>query len=97
MGAIQTKVYIDPRVLSKKVERIIDDEATMLEIHTKFAQLCNEYVPFLEGVLSQSVRIFPEFVQYVTPYAHYQYVLHDMGDDLAGKTNRTRIMIFQKK
>ena len=77
--------------LKGMLQEVMEDENTMLQIHNKFAQMCNEYVPFLEGPLSQSVRVFPDYIKYSTPYAHYQYVLHDMAADLAGTTNRTRI------
>ena len=95
------KVQVNAKSIKAKVDNLIQDQTTMLEIHNKFAQMCNEYVPFLEGPLSQSVKPTAEYVRYTTPYAHYQYVLHDMNEDLygikdsdgnvVGQTNRTRI------
>lgn len=72
--------------VKKKVENLIDDN-TMLQIHNLFAKMCDEYVPFLEGPLSQSAlaQVNKDYVQYggsgyVTegrpsgvPYARYQY------------------------
>ena len=100
-SVIETKVYVDEKAIGAKLNTLINDPQTMLQIHNQFAMMCNEYVPFLEGVLSQSVRVFPDHISYNTPYAHYQYVLHDMNEDLygirdsegnvIGQTNRTRI------
>ncbi len=90
-GIIKTTVSVNENAIRAKVDTLIKDGQTMLQIHNKFAQMCNEYVPFLEGPLSQSVRVYPDYISYNTPYAHYQYVLHDMNEDLAGTTNRTRI------
>lgn len=49
------------------------DEKTMLEIHNLLAKYCDPYVPFLEGPLSQTTEITPNYVRYTQPYAHYQY------------------------
>lgn len=49
------------------------DEATMTEIHNKFAQYMDPYVPMQSGTLAQSPRIDANGVHYNQPYAHYQY------------------------
>lgn len=101
---IKAQVMVDPKLIERKVENLLDDK-TMLQIHNLFAQMCNEYVPFLEGPLSQTLEITSKYVRYYVPYAHYQYVLHDMNQDLYGikhyntkgelewieETNRTRV------
>lgn len=59
-----------------KLQRVlanIADEATMTEIHNLFAKTIDPWVPYLEGPLSQTLEITPEYVQYKQPYAHYQY------------------------
>lgn len=60
--------------LQEKLNAINVDENAMLEIHNTFAKMINDYVPMDEGVLSQDIEITPEYVRYVQPYAHYQYV-----------------------
>ena len=87
---ISCKVSINDKQLKQRLTNLLDD-ATMLELHQLLARYCEPYVPFLEGLLSQTVSITPRYVQYHQPYAHYQYYLHDMNEDLAGTTNRTRI------
>ena len=85
----EVNVHIDEKALNAKLENLIDDDV-MLQCNNLLAQYCNEYVPFLEGPLSQTIEVSPRSVRYTTPYAHYQYFLHDMAADLAGETNRTR-------
>lgn len=69
---IDCEVYIDPKMLEEKVEDLITDEV-MLQIHDLFAKMCDPYVPFLEGPLSQTIEVSSEGVLYTQPYAHYQY------------------------
>lgn len=71
------EVDIDEKAIGAKIENLIDDK-TMLEIHNLLAKMCDPYVPFLEGPLSQSAfaQVTPEYVQYggsEVPYARYQY------------------------
>lgn len=70
------EVEVDEASIGHKIEELIDD-TVMLEIHNKFAQYCDPYVPFLEGPLSQTTEISSEGVLYTQPYAHYQY--HGVG------------------
>jgi hypothetical protein len=70
---IRVKVDIDDRALQDKLTFLLDNK-TMLEIHNLFAKKMDPYVPFLEGPLSQTVEITPQYVRYIQPYAHYQYV-----------------------
>lgn len=68
-------VDINDMKLKTLLDGLIDD-TTMLQIHNLFAKMCDPYVPFLEGPLSQSAfaNVKPDGVTYSTPYAHYQYV-----------------------
>lgn len=84
------KVEIDDEAIERKLDVLLDDK-TNLEIQNTLARFCNDYVPFLEGPLSQTIEVAPDGVTYTQPYAHYQYYLHDMNADLAGTTNRTRV------
>jgi len=74
---VTTTVNIDEmklrRGIRRKLDRIIDD-TLMLQIHAAFERYCEPYVPFLTGMLAQTTRVFPEYVEYIQPYAHYQYV-----------------------
>lgn len=70
---VKTHVNIRGIRLKKKLDLLINDPATMLEIHNLFAKMCDPYVPMQEGVLAQTLNITPEYVQYTQPYAHYQY------------------------
>lgn len=69
---ITFKVHVDDDALRKQMENLLDDKV-MLEIQTLFAKTINPWVPFLEGPLSQTLEITPEYVKYLVPYAHYQY------------------------
>lgn len=73
---ITTTVTVDEEAIGAKIESLIDDEV-MLQIHDLFAKMCDPYVPFLEGPLSQTTEITPQGVRYTQPYAHYQY--HGIG------------------
>lgn len=69
---ITCDVYIDEEMLKDKIDELITDDV-MLQIHNLFAKMCDPYVPFLEGPLSQTIQVTSEGVRYTQPYAHYQY------------------------
>lgn len=63
--------------LDEKVENLIQsliDDSTMIQIHNLLAKTVDPWVPFLEGPLSQTVEVTPDYVRYIQPYAHYQYM-----------------------
>jgi hypothetical protein len=71
-------VEIDEQSLQSKLNALTEDKSTMLEVHNVFAKMCDPYVPFLEGPLSQSglANVTQDYVQYGgsnVPYARYQY------------------------
>lgn len=69
-------VTVDVQINDRKLERIMSDltnSRTMLEIYNTLAKMCDPYVPFLEGPLSQTVEITSDGVTYIQPYARYQY------------------------
>lgn len=72
MSIINVSVDVHGTNVQQKLDKLIDD-ATMLEIHNLLAKMCDPYVPFLEGPLSQTVEVHPECVRYIQPYARYQY------------------------
>ena len=71
-NTVHVKVEIDDMKIQAKLNRLVDAQ-TMLEIHNLLAKMCDPYVPFLEGPLSQTTEITPNYVRYTQPYAHYQY------------------------
>lgn len=73
MAMIRTNIEINDAAIQRKLDSLVSDEATMLEIHNEFAKRCDPYVPFLEGLLSQTVEVTAQGVRYVQPYARYQY------------------------
>lgn len=76
-------VHVDVNVVSlqQKLENLINEDV-MLEIHNLFAKMCDPYVPMQEGVLSQTVEIFPDHIRYGQPYAHYQYTGEVYGPNI---------------
>ena len=72
MSVVEVKVEIDSRAIKDKLDSLIDD-TTMLKIHNLLAKMCDPYVPFLEGPLSQTVEVTAQSAKYIQPYARYQY------------------------
>lgn len=79
---ITTQVIINEESLENKLNKLIQDKATMTEVHSLFAQMCNPYVPMDEGVLSQTLEITDKSVRYNVPYAHYQYIGEVYGPNI---------------
>ena len=65
-------LQFDDGIFQGILEHIVDD-STMYAVHNLFAKMCDPYVPFQEGVLSQTLEITPQWVRYVQPYSHYIY------------------------
>ena len=78
---VKLNVNIDTKKLAEQFESLADDKV-MYEIHDLFAKMMNDYVPFAEGVLSQTVQVEKDKVRYNTPYAHYQYVGQVYGPNI---------------
>lgn len=67
---------IDDKVLTQltlKVSQIPENTKVMTECHNVFANYMEPYVPMQEGVLAHNVEVTPEYVHYLSPYAHYQW------------------------
>lgn len=92
MKVTDIKVRVFDHELNAIYGKIVTDKTLRLQLQNILAQMCDPYVPFLEGALAGSgiANITEDGVTYNTPYARYQYYLHDMSADLAGVTNRTR-------
>lgn len=78
MSRIDVEVNINEDGIFDKFDALVD-ETVMLEIHDLFAKMCDPYVPFLEGPLSQTVEVTPKCVRYVQPYARRQYYGEDFN------------------
>ena len=70
---IKANVEVNFVKIETKFARFMDDENLGLQLHNELARQLNPYVPMQTGMLSQNVLITPKYVQYVSPYAHYQY------------------------
>ena len=69
---VTANVYIDASGIDDKLTSLLTPEI-MLELHNLFAKMCDPYVPFLEGPLSQTVEVRSDRNTYIQPYARYQY------------------------
>ena len=72
-GYVHIDIDINSGAINKRLQQLAHDPKTMLEIHNLLAKMCDPWVPFLEGPLSQTLNITHEYVQYTMPYAHRQY------------------------
>ena len=70
---LTVKVNIDLSQFESRFAQVCSDPELMLGIHNLLAKKCDPYVPYLNGPLSKTVEITPQYIQYVQPYAHYQY------------------------
>ena len=87
---ITTEVILDKKYFDKLYLNLFNEQ-TMLEFHKEWDRMMSPYVPWKEGVLDEGLKVIkPDGIEYWADYAHYQYFLHKMEDDLAGTTNRTR-------
>ena len=59
--------------LIKPADVVSTDPRIKLAIHNTLAKRCDPYVPFLNGPLSQTVRVDAEGAHYGVIYAQYQY------------------------
>ena len=87
---VRIDIKINENAIQHKIESLID-EKTMLEVHNKFAQFCDEYVPMQEGVLAQTIQVTPEYVRYTQPYSHYMYVGEIYGPNIPTKDKNGNI------
>lgn len=71
MADVKIKMDLD-KVLQKRFEDV-NNSATMYAMHNTLAKMCDPYVPFLNGPLSQTHEISSTGVKYIQPYARYQY------------------------
>ena len=72
--AVHVDVYINEMALKQKMENLLDDN-TMRQIGQLFVEMCDPYVPYLTGALSDpSNVIVREYgITYTKDYASNQY------------------------
>ena len=73
MAHVKVNVKVDEDAIAGKLNTILHDDSVMLEIHNLLRKMCDPYVPFLNGPLSQTAEVEPKCVRYIQPYARYQY------------------------
>ena len=79
------KVDISPDILDTIKDvfaDVLNNEEFKLVLNNTFAKMCDPYVPMDEGVLSQTLNITPEYIEYTQPYAHYQYIGQVYGPNI---------------
>ncbi len=66
-------VELDEKGIQGKIDNLIDD-SVMVEIHTAFARIINDFVPYDTGNLAENdLEITKDYVRYAAEYAHYMY------------------------
>ena len=70
---LKVKVDIDTSGIADRFTQLCNDPTLKLNMHRVLAKKCDPYVPYLNGPLSKTVQVTPEYVEYIQPYAHYQY------------------------
>lgn len=82
---IEVKLW-DPKAT---VKRIFSPDVKRYA-QTRLHAYCSPYVPMDSGNLDKKVKITPEYVQYLSPYAHFQYegklFLDDRGSPYAKRS-----------
>lgn len=73
MAHLNFNVKINADSIEDKLNKLIQDDETMLAIHYLFAKTIDPWVPYLNGPLSETVEIEPNLIRYIQPYARYQY------------------------
>lgn len=94
MGVIKTKIRINPEAIGAKIEDLVNDPQTMLEVHNLYAKMMEPYVPFEAGL--SNLEVTPESVHYNVPYAHYHYIGDTYGLNIPIVKNGIIIGWFSK-
>lgn len=73
MGVVNIKLNeADAARIGVKLENLLDP-TVRLYMHHRLAAYCDPYVPKESGTLAQTTIATPEYLEYIQPYAHYQY------------------------
>lgn len=71
MASIKVNVKLSDALRERLSD--INSSNTMLAIHNTLAKMCDPYVPYRKGPLSQTINISSRGVTYTQPYARRQY------------------------
>lgn len=77
---VTSTVHVNENAIVGKLEDLVRDNQTMLEIHNLYAKMMEPYVPF--GSDLGNMEVTPEYVKYNTPYAHYDYIGEVYGPNI---------------
>lgn len=77
---VTSTVHVNENAIVGKLEDLIHDQQTMLEIHNLYAKMMEPYVPF--GSDLGNMEVTAEYVKYDTPYAHYDYIGEVYGPNI---------------
>ena len=82
---ITTDVKVDLSGITQRIDNVVNDSATMTEVHQTFADIINPWIPYDTGRLAdKDVRITAEGVTYYAPWAEKNYY----GDDIQHRTDK---------
>ena len=81
---VNIKVTINEKAIGAKISNLVKDDLAMKQVHTAFAKIIDPYVPMREGVLASSAKSTEKYVEYSSPYAHYQYMGEVYGPNYPG-------------
>ena len=74
MSRVSVDFKIDTSRIVNEVNSVIDDRYVRAAIHKLLAEMCDKYVPYDTGYLSEdSVYYTQDGVHYSAEYAHYVY------------------------
>ena len=81
MSTVTVRVNFTNKKLKQLTAGGVSPE-TKYELHNLLAKMCDPYVPFLNGPLSQTNVVSTRGVTYIQPYARYQYYGTDFNHTL---------------
>ena len=81
MATVRFEIQLDDS-LAQDIEKVLDDDATRIEINEAVAKWCDPYVPFRTGALATDIVISPDGITYNQPYAEKNYFGVDIPHNL---------------
>ena len=72
------KIKLELKNVDAIANRVINDDVKLFA-NTTLYKLCDPYVPFREGGLSQNVDVAKDYIHYKSPYAEKVYNGKDMN------------------
>ena len=81
MATVRFEIQLDDS-FAQDIEKVLDDDATRLEINKALAKWCDPYVPYRTGALSKNIVISADGITYNQPYAEKNYFGVDIPHNL---------------